>query len=757
LALHEIICDDDGTPVDYRFIFTNDSFEKVTGLRKEDIIGKTVLEVLPNIEEYWIDAYGKVALTGNADRFENYAAELGRYYSTIAYSPKKGQFAVVIEDITERKIQEEAIRESEEKFRQISENIDEVFWLRSADDSELLYINPAYEKVWGKTCQSLYDDPNSFVNSVYEADKPAVFAEVEKQKETDEFILEYRIVRPDGELRWVNVKMLPVRDHVGEIISRTGIAVDITEYKSIEDKLKNNLKDLLESQRIAHLGTWRLDLETNHVVWSEELYKMYGFNPSLPVPDYTEHMKLFTPESWDQLSSALEGTRTTGIPYELELEMVIHDESNGWMWVRGEAETNTEGRIISIWGAAQNITASKAVEKELIKAKENAENSNAAKSQFLSNMSHEIRTPMNGFMGIIQLMQMTELTEEQQDLMGIAKSSSDRLLNLVGDILDYSRIEAGKIQFEKKTFNLGKMIKDTKDLFEVSAAKSGLLIEVSIGSDVPNNLVGDSFRLKQILSNLIGNAVKFTPKGNIKIDVKNIKVQNNEGVQLEFVVKDTGIGIPLDKVDVLFKRFSQVDNSYTRKYGGSGLGLSICKGLVEQMGGEIWVGSIAGEGSRFCFTCVFEKAVEQIDFIEPTTAVMQPQELKDISILIVEDDAVSRTVVEKFATRKSWKVTIAENGKQAIDIFKQNSFDIVLLDVQMPVMNGYETTGIIRLLESSKGTHTPIIAMTAFALKGDREKCLEAGMDDYLSKPVNVDEFYAAVEKSTKMGLKSEI
>ena len=239
--------------------------------------------------------------------------------------------------------------------------------------------------------------------------------------------------------------------------------------------------------------------------------------------------------------------------------------------------------------------------------------------------------------------------------------------------------------------------------------------------------MGDSFRLKQILSNLIGNAVKFTPKGNIKIDVKNIKVQNNEGIMLEFVVKDTGIGIPIDKVDVLFKRFSQVDSSDTRVYGGSGLGLSICKGLIEKMGGEIWVESIAGEGSKFCFTIVFEKAVEQIDFREPATVAMKSQERRDISILIVEDDAVSRTVVEKFATRKSWKVTIAENGKQAIDIFQQSNFDIVLLDVQMPVMNGYETTGIIRGLESSKGTHTPIIAMTAFALKGDREECIEVG------------------------------
>jgi len=355
---------------------------------------------------------------------------------------------------------------------------------------------------------------------------------------------------------------------------------------------------------------------------------------------------------------------------------------------------------------------------------------------------------MNGFMGMIQLMQTTELTEEQQDFMRIAKFSTDGLLNTVNDILDYSRIEAGKIQFEKKIFNLGKMINDTINLFNVSTENMGLLIEAYIGNDVPDNLVGDSFRLNQIISNLIGNAVKFTQRGGIKIFVNNINVQESKQVKLEFAVKDTGIGIPHDRMDTLFNSFSQVDSSNTRVYGGSGLGLSISKGLVEKMGGEIWVESIEGEGSSFYFTSMFEKTVEQIDYIEPA-AVMHVKEQRDISILLVEDDAVSRTVMEKFAERKGWKVTIAENGKQAFDIFNQNSFDIVLMDVQMPVLNGYETTRIFRGLESSKGIHTPIIAITAFALKGDREKCLEAGMDDYLSKPVDVNEFYEMVEKWT--------
>jgi CheY-like chemotaxis protein len=293
------------------------------------------------------------------------------------------------------------------------------------------------------------------------------------------------------------------------------------------------------------------------------------------------------------------------------------------------------------------------------------------------------------------------------------------------------------------------MINDTINLFKVSAENTGLLMEASINQDVPDNHIGDPFRLRQIIANLLGNALKFTKEGRIDISVKNIETQNNKKVKLEFQVRDTGIGIPLDKVDILFKRFSQVDATNIHAYGGSGLGLSICKGLVEKMGGEIWVESIEGEGSRFYFTCVLEKASMEIDFIEPA-AVMQAQEQRDISILIVEDDAVSRIVMEKFAIRKRWKVTIAENGKKAYELFKQMRFDIVLMDIQMPIMNGYTATGIIRELESPNGIHTPIIAMTAFALNGDRKKCLEAGMDDYLSKPVDINEFYATVEKWTK-------
>jgi len=429
----------------------------------------------------------------------------------------------------------------------------------------------------------------------------------------------------------------------GEIVA---VYDDVTERMKLELQLKQNMDDLLASQRIAHLGTWRLDLATNQVVWSEELYKMYGFDPAAPPPPYTEHMKLFTAESWKKLSHSLEQTRITGIPYELVLETVTKDGSNGWMWVRGETIKDSGGNAAGLWGAAQDITTRIQSELALLKmndeliangeeleamneeiraslenletahrdlaiAKKRAEDANAAKSQFLANMSHEIRTPMNGFMGMLQLLQLSGLTEEQQKFTQIAKRSADTLLVLVNDILDYSRIEAGKLELDRRNFNVHDMIHEVMALFSITADAAGLSMKAVIGKDIPPVIRGDSFRLKQIISNLVGNAVKFTHNGSIAIvvkEIKDIKELSNKNIKLEFIVKDTGIGIPPDKVDLLFQRFSQADSSTTRMHGGSGLGLSICKGLVEKMGGEIWVETLEGKGSSFYFTCVLEKA-----------------------------------------------------------------------------------------------------------------------------------------------------
>ena len=730
----------------------NRECERITGYAAEEIIGNPLAwESLYPDPEYLKLMRAEWKKRGN--NYQSWEWDLtskSGEIRTISWSNRSDLYPItgwsswgVGVDVTEVRQAEAALRESQKSLAKAQEIACLGNWDFITVTGELFWSDETY-RLFGQERGAFKPTMALYYDMVHPDDLPALREKIERalSEPSYEYHADYRHLRPDGSTLYFTEQGEVTWDEEGQAMRFFGTVMDITDRKQKENALAES--ELLNRMIVhaAQVAVWDWDLVSDVTVWNEKLTEMFGHSAGRVEHSQQWWLNFIHPEDYQRVLNGM-------VHYLSSEDQSWHEEyrfkraDGQWATVIdwGVAINNGADKPVRMVGAMMDISKHKELEEELHRAKIQAEAANAAKSAFLSAMSHDIRTPMNAILGMGEVLRESGLNQEQGETLEVLTHAGETLLSLINDILDLSKIEAGQLQMEAIPFDLHELIEITYHILLQNARAKGIHFFFRIQSQCPDQVVGDPQRLRQILLNLLGNAIKFTDKGHVNLMVENEKEDN-----IRFSVTDTGIGIPQSQLETIFDPFRQAEDSTSRRFGGTGLGLSICKRLAQAMAGEIEVESQTGKGSVFQFTAKLPRVVETLSHREPSqTTRKETQEIEpereamktSLHILLVDDAQDNRMVISAFLKTTPHRIKKAVNGEEAVRMFQSETFDLVLMDMQMPVLDGFGATKRIRAWEREQGHRpTPIVALTANAMKEDTKKTLQAGCDLHLTKPV---------------------